>query len=185
MAQAATGLKLAEVTRLEHRRLFWAILLAIITTLIGSTFAVVQIAYIYGGINLTGWQFIGLPAFSGNWVTQNINNPQPIQGWHIAFTGAGALLMSLLTFIKGRYVGFPIHPIGMTLGLTHPVNHVWFSVFLAWVFKAFILKYGGASLYTRLRPLFLGLVLGTFGSAGFWLIISALTGISGLVFTLG
>jgi hypothetical protein len=185
MAQAATGLKLAEVTRLEHRRLFWAILLAIITTLVGSTFAVVQIAYIYGGINLTGWQFIGLPAFSGNWVTQNINNPQPIQGWHLAFTGAGALLMSLLTFIKGRYVGFPIHPIGMTLGLTHPVNHVWFSVFLAWVFKAFILKYGGASLYTRLRPLFLGLVLGTFGSAGFWLIISALTGISGLVFTLG
>jgi hypothetical protein len=185
MAQAATGLKLAEVTRLEQRRLFWAILLAIVATLLGSTFAVVQIAYVYGGINLTGWQFIGLPEFSGNWVTQNINNPLPVHGWHLAFTGLGAFLMSLLTFIKARYVGFPIHPIGMTLGLTHPVNQVWFSVFLAWMFKAFILKYGGAGLYTRLRPLFLGLVLGTFGSAGFWLIISAFTDISGLVFTLG
>ncbi len=185
MAQAATGLKLAEVTRLEHRRLFWAIVLAIFTTLFGSAFAVVQIAYTYGGINLTGWQFIGLPAFAGNWITRNINNPQPVHLWHLGFTGAGALLMAALTYVKARYVGFPIHPIGMTLGLTHPVNQVWFSVFLAWLFKAFILKYGGAGLYTRLRPLFLGLVLGTFGSAGFWLIISALTGVSGLVFTLG
>ncbi len=185
MAQAATGLKLAEVTRLEHRRLFWAILLAIATTLVGSAFAVVQIAYAYGGINLTGWQFIGLPEFSGNWVTRNINNAQPVELWHLGFTGLGAFIMSILTYVKARYVGFPIHPIGMTLGLTHPVNHVWFSVFLAWLFKAAILKYGGAGLYTRLRPLFLGLVLGTFGSAGFWLIISAVTGVNGLVFTLG
>jgi hypothetical protein len=185
MAQAATGLKLAEVTRLEQRRLFWAIILAIFATLLGSAFAVVQIAYTYGGINLTGWQFIGLPAFAGNWITRNINNPTPVHLWHLGFTSAGALLMAALTYVKARYVGFPIHPIGMTLGLTHPVNQVWFSVFLAWLFKAFILKYGGAALYTRLRPLFLGLVLGTFGSAGFWLIVSALTGMSGLVFTLG
>ena len=185
MAQAATGLKLAEVTRLEHRRLFWAITLSIGVTLFGSAFAVMQIAHSYGGINLTGWQFIGLPEFSGNWVTRNINNAQPIGVWHLTFTAIGALLMSLLTYVKARYVGFPIHPIGMTLGLTHPVNHVWFSVFLAWLFKYLILKYGGAGLYTRLRPLFLGLVLGAFGSAGFWLIISAITGVHGLVFTLG
>ncbi len=185
MAQAATGLKLAEVTRLEHRKLFWAILISIGATLVGSALAVVQIAYAYGGINLTGWQFIGLPEFSGNWVTRNINNAQPVGIAHLAFTAAGALVMALLTYVKARYVGFPIHPIGMTLGLTHPVNHVWFSVFLAWLFKYLILKYGGAGLYTRLRPLFLGLVLGAFGSAGFWLIISALTGVHGLVFTLG
>lgn len=66
MAQAAMGLKLAEVTRLEHSKLFWAILLSVAFTLSGSVFAVMQIAYSYGGINLTGWQFIGLPEFSGN-----------------------------------------------------------------------------------------------------------------------
>ena len=107
-----------------------------------------QIAHSYGGINLTGWQFIGLPEFSGNWVTRNINNAQPIGVWHLTFTAIGALLMSLLTYVKARYVGFPIHPIGMTLGLTHPVNHVWFSVFLAWLFKYLILKYGGRTLHT-------------------------------------
>ena len=44
---------------------------------------------------------------------------------------------------------------------------------------------GGTGIYTRLRPLFLGLVLGAFGSAGFWLLVSATTGVHGLVFTLG
>ncbi len=185
MASAATGLKLAEVTRLESRRLFWAIILAIIITLCGSAYAVIELSYQYGGINLSGWQFNGLPSYTGNWISRNIKNPEPVQFWHLGFTGIGALLMGILTFIKARFVGFPIHPIGLTLGLTHPVFHVWFSVFIAWLCKALILKYGGAFLYTRLRPLFLGSVLGAFGSAGFWLIVSWFTGVTGLVFILG
>ncbi|MBT4504143.1 MAG: hypothetical protein HOC74_40810 [Gemmatimonadetes bacterium] len=185
MASAATGLKLAEVTRLEYRRLFWAIVAAILVTLAGSIFAVIKLAYTYGGINLTGWQFIGLPSFAGNWITSNINNPEPIHLWHLGFVGIGASLMGGLTYIKSRFIGFPIHPIGMALGLTHPISQIWFSVFMAWLFKAVILKYGGAKIYMRLRPFFLGMVLGAFGSAGIWLIIDYFTGMSGNVFTLG
>jgi len=185
MASAATGLKLAEVTRLEYRRLFWAVILAILVTLVGSAWAIIKLAYAYGGINLVGWQFIGLPSFAGNWITRNINNPEPIHLWHLGFTGIGAALMAIMTYVKSRFVGFPIHPIGMTLGLTHPIYHVWFSVFVAWLIKAVILKYGGAKLYLRIRPFFLGMVLGAFGSAGVWLIIDSFTGMSGNVFTLG
>ena len=185
MAQVATGLKLAEVTRLEGRRLSIAVLLAVVATLIGSAWAVIEIAYTYGGINLVGWQFIGLPRSSGRWITHNINNPTPVHWWHLGFTGLGALLMGALTWVKGRFIGFPIHPIGMTLGLTHPIYHVWFSVFIAWLIKVFILKYGGARLYKRLRPFFLGIVLGAFGSAGIWLVIDYFGGMSGNVFTLG
>ena len=93
--------------------------------------------------------------------------------------------MFALTWLKARFVGFPIHPVGMTLGLTHPVYFIWFSVFVAWLIKAEILKYGGANLYLRLRPFFLGMTLGAFCSAGLWLIIDALTGMTGNRFTLG
>ncbi len=185
MAQAATGLKLSEVTRLESRRLLGVILVAIGTTLCGSIIAVLQIAYGFGGINLSGWQFIGLPSFAGNWVSQNINNSQPIQFWHLGFTAIGSGIMAVLSMLKARFIGFPIHPIGLTLGFTHPIRNIWFSVFVAWLLKTIILKYGGATLYRQLRPFFLGLVLGTFGSAGFWLIISSITGVNGLIFTLG
>jgi len=185
MASAATGLKLAEVTRLECRRLFWAIIAAILITLIGSVWAVIELGYAYGGINLTSWQFGRMTSYTGNWIIRNINNPEPIHTWYLAFAGIGAVLMGIMTYIKGRFVGFPIHPIGMTLGLTHPIRAVWFSVFVAWLFKAIILKYGGAKLYLRLRPFFLGMVLGAFGSAGLWLVIDAFTGMSGNRFTLG
>jgi len=185
MASAATGLKLAQVTRLETRRLFWAIIAAVLVTLIGSSWAIITLAYTYGGINLgAGWFFGGLPAFAGNWITLNINNPQPVHGWHLGFFGMGAVLMGAMTYVKGRFIGFPIHPIGMTLGLTHPIYYVWFSVFIAWLLKALILKYGGARLYLFLRPFFLGMVLGTFGTAGIWLLIDAFTGMSGNKFTL-
>jgi hypothetical protein len=185
MASAATGVKIAEVNRLESRRLFWAIMLAIFVSLGASLWAVITLAYTYGGINLTGWFFDGLPRFAGDWVTRNINNPEPIHLWHLSFTGIGAVLMGALTLIKNRYIGFPIHPVGMALGLTAPVYRVWFSVFIAWLIKVFILKYGGAKLYRRLRPLFLGLTLGAFASAGVWLIIDFFTGMSGNAFTVG
>jgi hypothetical protein len=185
MASAATGLKLARDTGLEPRQLSLAMLLAIVLTLAGSAWMILRLAYTYGGINMVGWQFIGLPSFAGNWITQNINNPQPTHWWHLGYTAIGLALMGLLGYVKSRFVGFPLHPIGMTLGLTHPIYHVWFSVMVAWLIKALILKYGGAKVYLRLRPFFLGLTLGAFGSAGFWLLVDFCTGMSGNVFTLG
>ena len=179
MASAATGLKLAEVTRLEHRRLFWAIAIAIFTTFIGSASTVIYLGYTYGGINLSSWQFGHMTTYTGNWIVRNINNPEPIHIWHLSFAGIGATLMGFLTFVKNRFVGFPIHPIGLAVGLPHPVQIIWPSVFMAWMFKALILKYGGARLYLRMRPFFLGMVLGSFGTAGIWLIIDLCTGMTG------
>ena len=178
MASAATGLKIAEVTRLETRRLFWAIAATISVTLIAAAWAITTIAYKYGGINLGGWGFGGLTQLTGNWIAHNINNPQEIYGWHLAYTGIGSLVMAVLSYLKARFVGFPIHPIGLVLGLTYPISQIWFSVFLAWAFKAIILKYGGAKGYRLLRPLFLGMVLGSFGSAGLWLVIDYFGGMS-------
>ena len=81
---------MAEVTRLEYRRLFWAIAAAILITLVGSAWAIIDLAYTYGGINLTSWQFGAITPYTINWVTHNITNPEPARLWHLAFTGIGA-----------------------------------------------------------------------------------------------
>ena len=47
--------------------------------------------------------------------------------------------------------------------------------------KGLILKYGGITTYRAMLPLFLGLILGEFVSAGMWVIIDGLTGITGHV----
>jgi len=61
-----------------------------------------------------------------------------------------------------RIPGWPIHPIGLTIGYTHPTAMIAFSVFIAWVAKGLILRFGGRPLYNRGKPLFLGLILGYF-----------------------
>ena len=62
MASCANGLKLAEEYLPGSKRaLFWAMLLAIVVSLVSSIWAVLYLSYSYGGINLNGW-FFGLQA---------------------------------------------------------------------------------------------------------------------------
>jgi hypothetical protein len=58
-------------------------------------------------------------------------------------------------------------------------NHISFSVFLAWLVKTLILKYGGPSFYRLARPFFLGLIAGQFAVSGMWLVIDYFTGMTG------
>ena len=78
-----------------------------------------------------------------------------------------------------RFVWWPVHPLGFATGTFYIMNWVWFSVFLAWLFKTIILKYGGASLYRKARPFFLGLIMGQFSVAGLWIVIDFFTGMIG------
>ena len=43
---------------------------------------------------------------------------------------------------------------------------MWGSFFLVWVVKALVVRLGGARLYRRLAPLFLGIAFGHFFTAG-------------------
>ena len=42
--------------------------------------------------------------------------------------------------LRPRFVGFPIRPIGLAPGYNYPIGQIWFSVFIAWLPKAVILK---------------------------------------------
>ena len=58
-------------------------------------------------------------------------------------------------------------------------QYLWFSIFLAGLAKSIVLKYGGARYYLKLRPLFLGLVLGQYVGAAVWGLVHGLTGVTG------
>ena len=185
MTSTATGFKLADAAKIKKRPLMGAIFLAILVSLVASMVAILNLCYRYGGINLGVWHFSGLPKFAGDWSARHISNPVPTSWWHLGCEAIGAGAMVVLTFIKNRFVWWPIHPVGMAVGLTAPINRTWFSVFLAWLLKSTILRWGGAKVYVALRPFFLGIVLGMFCSAGMWLVIDAITGVGGNFFTVG
>ena len=88
--------------------------------------------------------------------------------------------MALLMIARHHLFWWPLHPLGYVVSAsTYLTNYISFSVFLAWLIKAIILKYGGPTYFRLACPFFLGLILGQFSVAGMWLVIDYFTGMTG------
>ena len=174
MIACANSLKLAEMIPGPKRRLFWGMILALLCGLAGSTYVLMHVAYTHGGINLTS-HFIG---DGGQWNRLvPLLNSQPgadVRGW--IFSGIGGLVEGLLMWANHRFFWWTLHPLGFVVTAGFITGQIWFSAFIAWLLKAIILQYGGPGLFTRLRPFFLGMILGEATTGGLWLVIDALTG---------
>ena len=72
----------------------------------------------------------------------------------------GAAVMGLLTLLRYRISGWPLHPIGFTVGCTYFTQQTFVSVFIAWLCKFLVLRFGGVMVYRQMRPLFIGLLVG-------------------------
>ena len=167
MAACTNGLKLVEETINKGRRLvFWAMLAAIIAALLSSIWAMLELAYRYGGIN-THFHFFGPDAmYAFENAASRIKSPQSPHWVNWAYTAIGGLIMSLLMLARQRLLWWPFHPLGFPISAVF--GTMFFSVFLAWAIKSIVLKYGGPGLYLKTRPFFLGLILGQFVTIGIW-----------------
>ena len=170
MASTANGLKLAHSGGLRHRRLFWAIVLAIAVGLVGATWITLYLNYTYGGINLR--QF-GVPTLAYRFLQDKLLNPI---GWghiqpRLIFTAVGAGLMGFLIYMQHHYLWWPLHYIGLPVGDSWVMGWAWFSVFLGWLLKAIIFKFSGTRGYHAYKPLFLGFLAGQLMGGAVWMIV--------------
>ena len=179
MASSANGLKLAEEIGKNKKPLFWAMMLSIVVSLLGSIWMILELSYSEGGVNLNRWFFGAGAREPFNYIQSYLDTPTTPNwgGW--IHTGIGSFIMGLLMMARRRFLALPFHPIGYPIGAVWLMDHIWFSIFLAWLLKAVILKYGGIRWFRGTRPFFLGLILGQFVIAGIWLIIDYFTGMTG------
>jgi hypothetical protein len=73
-------------------------------------------------------------------------------------TGVGLVLACFV--MRRLWVRFPFHPLGIVIGLSWPIYTVWGSLLIGWLAKVLVLRYGGAQLYARLKPVAIGLIFG-------------------------
>ena len=177
MAAVTNGLKLVDGIVKRKRFLFWVVIGAILITFAGSIGMDLHLAYKYGGINLDWFYFGHACKYPFQFMQGRMLNPSVanVKGW--IYTGIGAVVMLGLMFARYRFLWWPFHPLGFPISCVF--GGMWFSVFLAWMVKSVVLKYGGPRLYHSTRPFFVGLILGHFVSAGIWIIIDYLTGTTG------
>ena len=181
LASCANGLKLAEEYLSGSKRaLFAAIMLSICISLGASIWIVLYLSYTYGGVNLEPWFFISGPQVPFKFVARELHtlDGPDLVGWISTLVGGG--VMALLMIARQHLFWWPLHPLGYVVSAsTYLTNYISFSVFLAWLIKAIILKYGGPTYFRQACPFFLGLILGQFSVAGAWLVIDYFTGMTG------
>jgi len=178
MASCAHGLRLADHLGANRRPLFWIILLALILSVVGSVWAVLTLCYEYGGINLSSWFFGGGVRAPFEYIAVKLNTPTTpnLEGWVHTLLGGG--VMASLMLARHHFLWWPLHPIGYPIGAVWLMDQLWLSIFLAWLVKITVMKYGGPTLYRRTRPFFLGLILGQFVISGIWIFIDYFTGMT-------
>ena len=177
MAACANALKVGQNMGGNRKHLLWAMLTAILLSGVGSIWIDLELCYRYGGINLSNF-FTSLVNYPFNFISRNLLNETAISwaGW--AWTAWGSILMGLLMYAKQRLLWWPIHPMSLPISSMWMTDTIMLSVFLSWMIKGIILKYGGPGLYNRSKPFFIGLVVGQFTSMGFWLVVDYFTGMT-------
>jgi len=159
MAHAA---KLRNDLGLERRHVLTAIALALVVAVALSIYVTLAWGYEMGGDNFRGWAFGGGKIRHYDSIIAKMRAPSGTDWPAVWQFLIGAAAMWLLTGLTYRVPGWPVHPIGLTIGFTHPTAMIAFSVFLAWAAKAILLRLGGGELYERTKPLFLGFIIGYF-----------------------
>lgn len=171
------GLRISDGAAVNRRRLLPSFALAAITALVVAAVIQIWLAYTRGASHLYGYVMLGNPvwaftdyraAMAGNAVGFDWRCP--------TFFGVGIGLTAFLSYMRAMFFWWPFHPLGYALCGSWTMVVMWFSCLVAWAIKTPILRYGGMRMYARARPFFIGMMLGEFGMAVFWTLISATTG---------
>jgi hypothetical protein len=133
--------------------------------------ATLKVMYRYGGLNLHYHYATRLCRWAWDKYTGWVNAPSPSDGKAIAGIVSGALFMTALTKIHHLLPYFPFHPLGFAMADSLVIRKIWFSIFLGWLAKGLILRYGGRKSYQCLRPAFIGLVTGELTAPVPWLVV--------------
>ena len=152
--------------------------LGLAAALSAAVWMILELSYEHGALNLRleSYSRAGYAYIQGL-----IRYPSEPQLWGWLNMVIGAVVMLGLTLARWYYARWPLHPLGYPVGPTWIMDHLWFNMFLAWLIKILVLKYGGTELYDKTRPFFLGLILGQLTPGGIFLIVDHFTGTVGNV----
>lgn len=174
LLEGQVALKRQETKRI--RPLFAVLAVAAIVALAAAWIASLQMYYVNGAATakVNSWRVTTKGEEPWNDLAGWIHNPTPPQLSTIMAAIVGALVTFLLSTLRGRFADFPLHPAGYVLNTSFANDFFWCDMFVAWLVKSLILRYGGMGMYRRYLPFFLGLILGDFVTGAFWSIIGTI-----------
>jgi hypothetical protein len=174
------SLRMADDGPISRPKLTASLGLAVILALATSYWSYLFLMYRHGGSALNTWftTYYARNLYS-TWTSYLISPGEAATPKAFVTMAIGGATMASILHLHRTFLWWPLHPIGYLMGASWPMINYWFPVMLGWLCKTTVLWVGGAKLYRRLIPAFLGLILGEFFSAGLWVAIDWVAGVRG------
>jgi len=167
------GLKMTDAVKLNRRHLFWAIVAALVVTFTWGTALHLILPYKRGAVTLYGYAY-QWNSFAGFKHFQSVMTaPDKFEPRLAVFFIIGVAFTAFLAWMRTQHVWWPFSPLSFALSGSWSMIVFWCPIFIAWIIKTVVLRYGGMKVYSNLRPFFLGLILGEFSQAVIWATLAA------------
>jgi hypothetical protein len=172
--------RLAQATKTEGRPMAGAVWLAVPAALASAYLFILLTSHAYGAGTFRAWTLTwNVPEHLDQLASAlaNRHGPEPLAYLGI---GAGVAIASGLIFLNRRFLWWGVSPLGFVVASSENISgQIWSSVFLGWLIAMLVRRLGGLRVYLRLRPFFLGLILGDAITYCAIVLVESLVGVRG------
>ncbi|MCA1595480.1 MAG: hypothetical protein LC772_03520, partial [Chloroflexi bacterium] len=140
MPHQLEGMKLAEKTGTSLRKLMWVMICTGFYAAIAGFWAMLSLMYHYGAQAKSQASF-GPEAYTrlAGW----LNTPREANITALGAVVVGLAICLFLEYMRVRVPWWPFHPLAFAVSSSWEINLVWFPLFIAWLLKTVIMRYGG------------------------------------------
>lgn len=187
MPYVINGMKAGERGRMRMGKVLAVFGVAAVVGTAAGSYGFIATSHKHGAVNVDWWGAVLAPKYYLDDVANRQKNPPdfdmmragdrevfPVNLAHLLLGGAFA---GGLFVLRALFPWWPLHPFGFVMCATWAMSRIWFSVFLGWLAKSCVMSFGGAKVYQRALPLFLGFALGECLIGAFWMVMGVVTGV--------
>ncbi len=169
--------KLNDDVRGDRARFHINLIITLTVTVLVALLFTVYMAHLRGAQQMHSWFYTGGPTMIMDAAQRATTTASEFDasttGWHLV----GGVWVTLTMIIRRTLFWFP-HPIGYIMLVNPLMSSLWFSFFIGWIVKKFVVRYGGKNTFDKVRILFIGLILGELIAVALWTLLTALDVIS-------
>jgi len=176
--------KMQEETRASRRMFHTIVFSSIVVTMCIAAFSLLCVTYDVGANRASNWFFTSGPQYLMDCTQRLVGGGLATTGeynWIFYLMGAAWVTLS---FVMRRRFFWWLHPIGFIMLANPLMSSMWFSFFIGWLCKKITVKYGGRHMFAKLRPLFIGLILGEVLAIFVWMTLAQVFNISDMPLSL-
>jgi hypothetical protein len=163
--------RMAEKVGMKKSSMTWALLIAVAFAAVFSMVFGLPVIHKYGAnnadIHFSYNMHVYARGLMQNWARRDADSN--VRG--MLFFGYGLIGTVFTAILYSRFLWWPIHPLGFAFMTAFRMHVYWCALMWAWLLKILTLRWGGPQGYQRIRPVFMGIIIGTIFAQVFWSVI--------------